>query len=168
MFTRRELLKAGVLTGASLLLPSRLRLPQALAAIPGGTLDPTTVLKYITPLVIPPAMPPVAAIQNNTIDYYMIGVRQFQQQILPPDKPKTTVWGYGSINHPATFNYPAFTIEAQVERPVRVKWLNELVDTKGNFLPHLLPVDPTLHWANPPGGILSRDMRPSYQPNHKI
>ena len=22
----------------------------------------------------------------------------------------------------------------------------------GNYLPHLLPVDPTLHWANPPGG----------------
>ena len=37
-------------------------------------------------------------------------------------------------------------------RPVRVKWINELVDANGNYLPHLLPVDPTLHWANPPGG----------------
>ena len=35
---------------------------------------------------------------------------------------------------------------------MRVKWINELVDGNGNHLPHLLPVDPTLHWANPPGG----------------
>ena len=35
---------------------------------------------------------------------------------------------------------------------MRVKWINDLVDASGNFLPHLLPVDPTLHWANPPGG----------------
>ena len=47
---------------------------------------------------------------------------------------------------------PSLTIEAQWNRPVRVKWINELVDASGNYLPHLLPVDPTLHWANPPGG----------------
>ena len=35
---------------------------------------------------------------------------------------------------------------------MRVKWINDLVDEHGNHLPHLLPVDPTLHWANPPGG----------------
>ena len=34
---------------------------------------------------------------------------------------------------------------------MRIKWINELVDANGNYLPHLLPVDPTLHWANPPG-----------------
>ena len=76
--------------------------------------------------------------------------------------PKTTVWGYGSVDHPGTFNYPAFTIEAKVDRPVRVKWINELVDRNGHFLPHLLPVDPTLHWANPPGGIAGRDSRPTF------
>ncbi len=32
----------------------------------------------------------------------------------------------------------------------------------GNYLPHLLPVDPTLHWANPPGGTMERDMRPTF------
>jgi spore coat protein A len=74
----------------------------------------------------------------------------------------TTVWGYGSINQQSTFNYPAFTMEAQVDRPVRVKWVNNLVDGSGNYLPHLLPVDPTLHWANPPGGADGRDMRPEF------
>ena len=62
----------------------------------------------------------------------------------------TTVWSYGSVNHSGTFNYPAFTIEANFQLPVRVKWINGLVDSSGNFRPHLLPVDPTLHWANPP------------------
>jgi len=45
---------------------------------------------------------------------------------------------------------------------VRVKWINDLVDESGNFLPHLLPVDPTLHWANPPGGVRGRDSRPTF------
>jgi spore coat protein A, manganese oxidase len=34
------------------------------------------------------------------------------------------------------------------------------MDHSGNYLPHLLPVDQTLHWANPPGGLEQRDMRP--------
>jgi spore coat protein A len=45
---------------------------------------------------------------------------------------------------------------------VRVKWINGLVDANGRFLPHLLPVDPTLHWANPPGGEAGRDTRPTF------
>ena len=45
---------------------------------------------------------------------------------------------------------------------MRVKWINELVDANGNYLPHLLPVDPTLHWANPPGGTAGRDTRPTF------
>ena len=96
------------------------------------------------------------------IDYYEIAVRQFEQQVLPSGMPMTTVWSYGSVNHPETFNYPAFTIEAKVGKPVRVKWINDLVDEKGKFLPHLLPVDPTLHWANPPGGEEGRDTRPEF------
>jgi spore coat protein A, manganese oxidase len=41
---------------------------------------------------------------------------------------------------------------------VRVKWINQLVDANGNYLPHLLPVDQTLHWANTPGGPAGTDM----------
>ena len=89
-------------------------------------------------------------------DYYEIAVQQFQQEIVPGKQ--TTVWSYLSLADPAgTQNYPAFTIEARYNRPVRVKWVNDLVDGNGNFLPHLLPVDQTLHWANPPGGIAGRD-----------
>jgi len=59
-------------------------------------------------------------------------------------------------------NAPSLTIEARHGRPVRVKWVNELVDVNGDFRPHLLPVDPTLHWANPPGGTGGRDTRPAF------
>jgi FtsP/CotA-like multicopper oxidase with cupredoxin domain len=83
------------------------------------------------------------------IQYYEIAVRQIQKQILPPGLPSTTLWGYGSKNHPWTFNYPACTIEARVDVPLRVKWINDLKDAEGHYLPHLLPVDQTLHWANP-------------------
>ena len=126
-------------------------------------LDPVTIQKYTTPLVIPPAMPKTGTIMQNgkQIDYYEIAVRQFQQQILPPSMPQTTVWSYGSVNHAGTFNYPAFTIEGQTNKPLRVKWINGLVDSNGHYLPHLLPVDQTLHWANPPGGDAGKDMRGS-------
>jgi spore coat protein A len=43
-----------------------------------------------------------------------------------------------------------------------VKWINGLVDANGNYLPHLLPVDQTLHWANPLGGPANRDTRPTF------
>jgi spore coat protein A len=127
--------------------------------VAGGSLDPSSIGKYVTPLVIPPQMPRTS---GGRIDYYEIAVRQFAQQILPEGMPPTTVWSYGSVNHPGTFNYPAFTIEARYRRPVRVKWINGLVDAGGSFLPHLLSVDPTLHWANPPGGSDGRDMRPTF------
>ena len=50
-----------------------------------------------------------------------------------------------------------------MDRPVRVTWVNDLVDANGDFLPHLLPVDPTLHWANPGGGTTARDQRPRFR-----
>ena len=157
--TRRCLLQTTPLVGAGLLAPQSLG-RRAYAQLPGGTLDPNTIPKYVDPLVIPPAMPKTSTI--GKIDYYEIAVRQFEQQVLPSGMPMTTVWSYGSVNHPETFNYPAFTIEAKVGKPVRVKWINDLVDEKGKFLPHLLPVDPTLHWANPPGGEEGRDTRPEF------
>jgi bilirubin oxidase len=162
MLTRRDFLTFGTFAGTACLLPWKFGSMSALAAIPGGSLDPTTIRKYVMPLVIPPAMSRTSVIQGGSIDYYEIAVRQFAQQILPSDKPKTIVWGYGSANHSGSFNYPSFTIEATANRPARVMWINGLVDDGGNFRPHLLPVDPTLHWANPGGGINGRDMRPVF------
>jgi FtsP/CotA-like multicopper oxidase with cupredoxin domain len=109
---------------------------------------------------------------GKNADYYEISVRQFSQQILPASHPATTVWGYGAVKSASRrglllHNAPSLTIEAMWKRPVRVKWINDLVDANGDFLPHLLPVDPTLHWANPPqladaDGVPGPDRRPDY------
>jgi FtsP/CotA-like multicopper oxidase with cupredoxin domain len=151
----------------ALLLPAALAWAQVAAQpLPGGTLDPLTIPKYVTPLVIPPVMA-----DTGVADDYQIAVRQFQQQILPGGIwntingradafPPTTVWSYGPAADPtpvvapdpaSQFNYPSYSIETLSNAPVSVRWINDLVDpVTGNFLPHLLPVDQTLHWANPP------------------
>jgi len=170
MISRRGFLKLSAAGAAALYVSTHGRfLPRAFAQIPGGSLDPAGVTKYATPLLIPPAMPRAGTIPNpmgKPIDYYEISMRQFAEQILPAGLPATTVWGYGAIKSASKkglliHNAPSLTIEAEWNRPVRVKWINELVDANGNYLPHLLPVDPTLHWANPPGGVDGRDMRPT-------
>jgi FtsP/CotA-like multicopper oxidase with cupredoxin domain len=158
-------------------------------AVPGGTLDPLTIPKYVIPLVIPPVINNDGTGANN----YDIAVRQFNQQILPggiwnvvngraDNFPATTVWSYGPAADPAPdasalglpagiapapnsqFNYPAYTFETMSNVPVNVQWINDLVadpdackvspmpliDPACNYISHLLPLDQTLHWANPP------------------
>ena len=166
-------------------------LANAQDALPGAELDPTTVPKYVIPLVIPPVMN-----NSGTADDYDIAVRQFKQQILPGghwntlapkcaatpglcNLPATTVWSYGPAGDPlpdstgiggaaglapapnSQFNYPAYTVEVEKSeatdsKAVSVDWINDLVvdpwpggTDNRNFLTHLVPVDRTLHWANP-------------------
>ena len=147
MLTRRTFLKLSAGAGALLVLPGAqpLRMPlfapicrpAVRAARLLGSLEAEDIPKYAAPLLIPPAMPKLGRIRRSdggAADYYVIAMRQFEQQILPPGMPATTVWGYGARNRPGTvdaggtFNYPSFTIEATVDTPVRVRWVNELVD----------------------------------------
>jgi spore coat protein A, manganese oxidase len=172
MVSRRDFIKISAVFGASAMITTRFRgVTRALAQVPSQPLlDPTAVPKYQTPLLIPPVMPRADIVlqKGKLVDYYEISVKQIQQQILPAGyRPPTTVWGYGAIKSlgkkgPLLHNAPSLTIEADWNRPVRVKWINQLVDAAGNYLPHILPVDPTLHWANPPGGVSGRDMRPAF------
>jgi spore coat protein A, manganese oxidase len=162
--SRRDFLRIGGGAGAGLFFIGQVgglpfKVPVAAARIPGGSLDPTAVPKYQTAMLIPPVMPRAGTItmpSGKPVDYYEISMKQIRQQVLPPGYPLTTVWGYGGIAAQSSrglliHSAPSLTIEAQVNRPVRVKWINDLVDDNRGYLPHLLPVDPTLHWANPPG-----------------
>jgi len=142
--------------GAAMLVCSGMPSVTRAAPLPGGTLNPLTIPKYVTPLVIPPVMK-----NTGTANDYDIAVRQFKQQILPSGFPATTVWSYGPAADPlptggiapaanSQFNYPAYTVENTSGVTTTVDWINDLKDPlTGNFLPHLLPVDQTLHWANP-------------------
>ncbi len=161
-----------------------------LAQLPGGTLDPASIPKYVIPLVIPPVMNDTNP-ANKVQDKYEIAVRQFQQQILPGGiwntingrtdaYPATTIWSYGPAADPlpdstalgggpgiapapnSQFNYPAYTFETLSNKRVDVRWINDLKENFGagpNFLPHLLPVDQTLHWANPPQMCMDGSMK---------
>lgn len=158
--TRRGFLRAGALAGGALFVPWQGAARAAPALLPPSllppSLDPRSLPRYVQSLVVPPAMP-TSGPQTGGLDSYVIGVRQFRQQVLPPGYPATTVWSYGSETRGGTLDFPAFTLEAQVDRPVRVTWVNGLTRGDRAYLPHLLPVDPTLHWANPPGGEEGRD-----------
>lgn len=168
--------KACILTTIAVTIFSQSAFSPAIAApVAGGTLDPLSIPKYSTPLVIPPEMPKSTKSPAPAADYD-IAVRQFKQQILPTGFASTTVWSYGRaedilpsgfvapvpLTSNISFNYPAFTIEAKSQLgkvpviPTKVRWINDLVEKNpaspnfGKFLPHLFLVDQTLHWANPP------------------
>jgi len=154
--TRRKFARLTALTGGALAVPWRFSpfaARSALAATPGGTLDPNGVPKFVSPLVKPPVFHRDRKIRvkgSKNVDYYEIAVKAFSQQILPPGMPMTPVWSYGPANAAPTlangYFYPAFTFENKYDAPTMVRWVNGLGST-----PHLLPVDQTLHWANPPG-----------------
>lgn len=122
-------------------------------------LDPLTVPKFISPLPIPATFAPTVVVDpatGQTTHDYTVDVTQFTQQILPAGFPATTVWGYGGnvVNANGTVSYmhtsPGPTFAAVKGIPANVQWVNNLIDpATGAPLPHLFPIDPTLHWANP-------------------
>jgi len=171
--TRRTLLRSAAVGGVGTLVAGGLgaavevvrseRRHSALLAgpnpVPGGSLSPLSITKYATELPRLGVMPRSGTVNfgGSQADRYVVASRQFTQQILPSGQPGTTVWGYGVPGVSSSFRTPARTIEASVGRPVRATWINGLTDSSGHYLPHLFTVDPTLHWANPPGGTSGRD-----------
>ena len=174
---KRRVTVGAVLAGCTLI-----NLPGAMAqAVPGGTLDPTTIPKYVTPLVIPPVLHDDggAPLQAE------VALRQINQQVLPAGFPATPLWAYGDPANPATFNNPGFTIEVTKDTMTEIKWLNQLIADPANctikrskqqetgkrpecdFLPHIIQdqngvpiVDQTLHWAAPNQDCLDGIPRP--------
>ncbi len=163
MFTRRQVLKAGSVAGAAAFAPIPLLTSSRKAwaqPVPGGSLDPTTIPKYVTPLYKTPAFPKIG--RTADVDIWSIAGRMIRQQMLPHGFPKTMALALGAVNDPRSFRAPGWSFETKVDRFARVTWANQFVDRRGDFLPHFLTIDPTLHWANPPGGIEGRDTRPTF------
>lgn len=101
-------------------------------------LNPKTQPKFVNPLPVP------AVLDARNGGNYSISVTQFQQDlglVNPATKQPllTTIWGYNGT-------YPGPTIVARKGKPVDILWKNELTNGS-NPLPHLLPIDPSLHWA---------------------
>lgn len=121
----------------------------------GPTLNPLTIPKYASQLVIPPVYTPTNVINSQTgavvQQDYTVDMVQFSQQILPAGFPMTPVWGYAGMAYdPLTgqqLGYiehsPAATFETVRGVPVQVTWVNKITG------PSMFPVDPTIMWANP-------------------
>jgi len=149
-------------------------------------LDPSTIPQFVNQITQPPTVFVPTNVTDNSGNLirqeYAVSVSQFTHQILPTTtadgKPtgyaSTTVWGYeGEAMDAVTgeslgvvASTPGSTFEAIQGIPVQVKWVNNLVDSSSKPLSYFVPVDPTIHWANP--NNLPMDMTntnfPSYPP----
>ena len=119
-------------------------------------LDPATQPKFVND--VPDALAPgfhYTPTDMGSYDYYEVGMYQIDQPLglidpVTGDPLVTRCWGYGTGPGFPNATYPGRTFTAQRDRQVQVQWSNNLtVDGTGVGapLPHLLPVDETLHWA---------------------
>ncbi len=153
----------------SMLPPSVSQTPQLL--------DSNSIPRFANQLNAPPPIYTPTNITDNAGNLvrqeYTIKVSQFTQQILPAGFPATKVWGYQGDAHNALTSQdmgsvagtPGCTFEAIQGVPVQVKWVNNLVDNNGTPLSYIVPVDPTIHWANP--NNLPMDMK-NTAPNNPL
>jgi FtsP/CotA-like multicopper oxidase with cupredoxin domain len=158
-YHRRSFLKmtgaaAGAVAAASV-LGGLSGTAKASCGVGGSTmtpLNPLTIPKYVEPLVIPPAY-------DLKVSEVKVDAAKTTQQILPlKDKNgnltgfgPTTVLAYGGLvkdlkndNKTVFFRHtPGASFVVTRNKPTPVEWINNISG------PHFLPVDPTIHWANP-------------------
>ena len=91
-FSRRVFLKLSV-TSAGSFLVVRFGAGRAFALPVEPTLDPESLAKFVTPLLVPPVMPRAGTLTlpgGKPADYYEISMRQISQQILPAGQPPSS------------------------------------------------------------------------------
>lgn len=125
-FTRRKFLQSSVLAAGGLCIPFA-----PVFAASAVALDARRLRKFVDELPRP------RRVSGPTLD---LAVTEFRQK-LHADLPPTVLWGYDG-------SYPGPTIEAERGKPLRARFRNEL---QNQTLLAALPVDQTLHWADPLG-----------------
>jgi spore coat protein A len=148
--------KMRIILGLTAALALLVSMVPATAAAQTLLLDPATQPKFVND--VPDALAPGFIFQpadEGDYDYYEIGMYQVEQPLGLIDPVTgapllTKVWGYGTGPGFPNATYPGRTFILQKDRQARVKWTNNLTvdgSEMGTPLPHLLPVDETLHWA---------------------
>jgi spore coat protein A len=146
--TRRQMIKCGLAGGAGMILPWKFNISRALAASAApGLSDPSLQPKFVNP--VPDAMAPGFKFTSMSNKFRVSVAPSVQMTglvgidgVTPVPTP---VWGYGEKG---LYTWPGKTFEVQSGVPIEVKWQNKLVDPMtGAFVPHLLPVDTSLHWS---------------------
>ena len=152
MVSRRDFLKISGATSAAMLV-AQLRLLRAYGApAMAGLSDPVMQPKFEN--YAPNALHPdfIYKPYNKKKRRFAVAVQQSVQMtgLVAPNgitPVPTTIWGYGAPSEGVT--WPGKTFEVKSGKKIRVSWLNQLRKHKivGRPLPHLLPVDESLHWA---------------------
>ncbi len=157
-----------ILSVSCLLLTAGTPLPYIYAQTP-QLLDPLTIPQFVNQLEGPPPVFTPTDVNDASGKlirrYYTVTVSEFMQQVLPTVSqdgfptgfPATKVWGYGGDAYNSSTcaslgfvkSAPGCTFEVEQGLPVQVKWVNDLVDGNSSPLTYFLPIDSTLHWANP-------------------
>ena len=118
-------------------------------------LDPTNQVLINAGVPVPSSVPNVGFVYHpdpGTKATYSVKAGQIDWPMLAPlgnnlGLPTTKVWGYG--NHELEglgigVTFPGRTFVVQRGAAITVNWYNNLVDTYGNPLPHLVGVDQTI------------------------
>ena len=153
MIARRKFLgMGGGAAAAGLLLPMGL-LPRLARAQSVPLLDPLTQARFVNPLPNPLAPRyhylPTGFDKASGLPLFEIRAQQIRHDAGLAD-PSTgarlthTAWGYGTALQPAV--YPGYTFEFPRGIGAKVRYVNAL---NGASYPPDVPVDQTLHWADP-------------------
>jgi FtsP/CotA-like multicopper oxidase with cupredoxin domain len=131
--------------------------------------------KFVDPLpTLPAAVPDTVTYPGS--DYYEIALQQYSQQMMSSTTPGlTTLRGYVQVNNgtdvngqntivPSPIVYMGPIIVAQRDKPVRIKFLNQLPTGSGGDL--FIPVDPSVMGSGlgptAPMGASDQDCNPAY------
>jgi spore coat protein A len=128
-FNRRQILKAGLVGGASLLVPWQLKLNPAFAG------ESPALDHFVDALPIPGVFKPTRTM--GTTKYFDVQMAQVEQ-FLHKDMPPTTVWGYGDDRLGVSTPGPSFV--AHEGDNIVVNWINNLADDPDAR--HYLKIDP--------------------------
>ena len=146
---RRTFLKLSAAAGVAVTIAPRILMSRVAASGDAISLDPLSQTRFVNAL--PNPLDPSFVFRPTTPggSHYEIGVHQFEQTLGLRDPATgapllTTVWGYGNAAQPPT--YPGRTFVVRRDQQITVRWTNDLT-SGGTPLPHLLPIDPTVHWA---------------------
>jgi spore coat protein A len=90
---------------------------------------PIELTPYLDALPVPGPATPISGSPGGTATYNLT-MREFQQQ-LHTELPLTTVWGYDDGTGAGT---PGPLIEARMDQPVTVNWINDLRDFDSGLL----------------------------------
>jgi spore coat protein A len=117
-------------------------------------LNPLVHPKFVNQL--PNPLNPAFIFSESAPNEYQIGMYQTAWNILGAGFPMTNVYGYGNAaNSSQGPTYPGRTFVVQSNIQTRVLWSNNIPLSSSG---HLLPVDVSLHWAEPMPGMTASQL----------